>query len=151
LLQQSAGCTPSKQSRSNESITNYLQSVLPSRPYLLYYAVDMAKEFFLGEYEQIVLLAILRLEDSAYGVSIQAEISSCTGRKSTPGALYTTLERLERKGCIASRIGEPTKQRGGRAKCFYRLTKTGRAQLVSAQSAFTRLLSGLDLLGDTNG
>lgn len=118
---------------------------------LLYFVVNigelMGNGFSLGEFEQIVLLAILRLEDSAYGVTIQAEIESCAGRKTTPGALYTTLERLERKGLLCARSGEPTPARGGRAKRFYSVTKEGHARLVDAQSAFRRLLAGLNLLG----
>jgi PadR family transcriptional regulator, regulatory protein PadR len=106
----------------------------------------MTKQLSLGEFEQIVLLAILRLEESAYGVTIQTEIQSCTGRKTTPGALYTTLDRLEQKGLLSSRCGESTPARGGRAKRFYSVTKEGRSRLVSAQAAFHRLLGGLNLL-----
>ena len=69
----------------------------------------------LGEYEQIVLLAILRLGESAYGVTIRSEIAECTGRDPAPGALYTTFDRLQQKGLVASRLGDPTPQRGGRA------------------------------------
>jgi hypothetical protein len=61
----------------------------------------------LGEFEQIVLLATLRLGEQAYGVSIRAEIASCTDREPTPGALYTTLDRLEDKGLVKSRLGDP--------------------------------------------
>ncbi len=59
----------------------------------------------LGEFEQIVLLAILRLGEEAYGVSIRAEIAACTGREPAPGALYTTLDRMEEKGLVCSRMG----------------------------------------------
>ncbi len=104
-----------------------------------------------GEFEQVVLLAILRLEDHAYGVSIGNEIRVCAGRSTTPGAIYTTLERLERKGWIVARCGEATPERGGRAKRFYTVTKSGRAQLVSAQRAFQKLMNGLGLLGESNG
>ncbi len=105
----------------------------------------------LGEFEQVVLLAILRLGDSAYGVAIRAEIEACAGRKTSPGALYTTLERLEQKGLLSARSGEPTPERGGRAKRFYKVTKDGRARLVGAQAAFRRLLAGVDLLGESHG
>jgi DNA-binding PadR family transcriptional regulator len=67
----------------------------------------------LGEFEQIVLLAILRLGQSAYGVTIRREIAVCTGRQPAPGALYTTLERMEQKGLVESWLGDPTPQRGG--------------------------------------
>jgi PadR family transcriptional regulator PadR len=105
----------------------------------------------LGEFEQIVLLAVLRLGDSAYGVSIRAEIESCAGRKTTPGALYTTIDRLEKKGFLSAQIGEPTPERGGRAKRFYQVTPKGRTQLAAAQLAFQRLLGGLNVLGEING
>jgi DNA-binding PadR family transcriptional regulator len=68
----------------------------------------------LGEFEQIVLLAILRLDDDVYGVSIRDEIAGCTDREPSPGALYT-LDRMEDKGLVTSRFGQTTPQRGGRA------------------------------------
>ena len=105
----------------------------------------------LGEFEQIVLLAILRLGVSAYGVSIRAEIETCARRKTTAGSLYTTLERLERKGLVSAWSGEPTPERGGRAKRFYRLTKEGHSRLTDAQATFHRMLAGLKLLGESHG
>jgi PadR family transcriptional regulator PadR len=100
----------------------------------------------LGEFEQIVLLAILRLGDEAYGVSIRDEISTCTGRQPSPGALYTTLSRLEDKRMVRSRNGSPTAERGGRAKRFVSVTKSGQAALVNAQNAYRSLMTGLNLL-----
>ena len=79
----------------------------------------------MGEFEQIVLLAILRVGEDAYGVTIRAEIELCTGRDPAPGALYTTLDRLEDKGFVTSRLGDPTPQRGGRAKRFFTVTPAG--------------------------
>jgi DNA-binding PadR family transcriptional regulator len=101
----------------------------------------------LGEFEQLILLAILRLEDSAYGVSIRQEIVDHARRTVAPGALYTTLERLEAKSLIVSTVGEPTPVRGGRSKRFYHVTKEGRTRLATAQSAFQRMLQGLKLIG----
>lgn len=100
----------------------------------------------LGEFEQIVLLAVLRLGDQAYGVTILAEIAEHTGRNPAPGALYTTLHRMEDKGLITFRDGAPTPERGGRAKRFVTVTREGRDALASAQSAYRSLLQGLDLL-----
>jgi PadR family transcriptional regulator PadR len=111
----------------------------------------MSSNSSLGEFEQIVLLTILRLGDSAYGVSIRNEMETCAGRKATPGALYTTLERLEQKGLLTARSGEPTPERGGRAKRFYKVTKEGRNRLAAAQSAFQRLLRGLTLVEENHG
>ena len=110
----------------------------------------MANPIGLGEFEQIVLLAILRLGDEAYGVTIRQEISACTGREPAPGALYTTLDRMEGKGLVRSWLGESTPQRGGRAKRYFALTKAGRTSLVSAQKAYQSLLNGLDFLGEIN-
>ena len=100
----------------------------------------------LGEFEQIVLLAILRLGDHAYGVTILAEIAAHTGRNPSPGALYTTLHRMEDKGLITFRDGSPTPERGGRAKRFVTVTRPGRYALATAQAAYRSLLEGLDLL-----
>ncbi len=100
----------------------------------------------LGELEQTILLAILRLGTEAYGVSIRREIAECAGREIAPGALYTTLDRLEQKSLLQAREGKPTAERGGRAKRFYTLTRRGRMQLVEAQTSFKRLLEGLELL-----
>jgi DNA-binding PadR family transcriptional regulator len=101
----------------------------------------------LGEFEQVVLLAVLRLGDEAYGVSIRREIARCTRRDPSPGALYTTLERLEEKGLVTSRYGEPTAQRGGRAKRFFTVTGNGVQAVARAQRAYQRLRSGLTLPG----
>ncbi len=104
----------------------------------------------LGEFEQIVLLAVLRLGDEAYGVTILAEIAVRTGRNPSPGALYTTLHRMEDKGLVTFRDGSPTPERGGRAKRFVQVTREGRDALAGAQSAYRSLLEGLDLLPAPN-
>jgi PadR family transcriptional regulator PadR len=104
----------------------------------------------LGEFEQLVLLAILRLDDKAYGVSIRTEITERTGREIAPGALYTTLDRLEEKGMLSSRLGDPTPERGGRSKRFYRVTTKGIQTVTQAQLAFRSLLEGLPLPGVSN-
>src|SRR5215212_6210231 len=89
---------------------------LDGRVYLDNNAVQMTPTLNLGELEQLILLAILRRRDDAYGVTIRAELADRAGRSVAPGALYTALERLETKGLIASRMSDPTPQRGGRAK-----------------------------------
>jgi PadR family transcriptional regulator PadR len=124
---------------------------LAGNPYLFYFVGVMKSASSLGEFEQILLLAILRLDDAAYGISIRDEIAVCAGRKTTPGALYTTLDRLEKKGYVRARFGEPTAERGGRAKRFYKVTREGRSRLIDALSAFHRLLGGLNLLGESHG
>jgi PadR family transcriptional regulator PadR len=99
----------------------------------------------LGEFEQLILLAILRLGDGAYGVSIRAELAERGGRSVAPGALYTALERLEAKHAITSRMGDPTPQRGGRAKRYVTVTPVGKEALARALQAYDRLREGLDL------
>src|SRR5262252_4169745 len=101
----------------------------------------------LGEFEQIVLLAILRLEDSAYGVSIRDEIAARTDRDPAPGALYTTLDRLETKKLVASRYADPTPERGGRSKRYFTVTAAGIKAVAAAQRSYQRLLEGLVLPG----
>ena len=100
----------------------------------------------LGEFEQLILLAILRLGDGAYGVTIRAELAERGGRNVAPGALYTALERLEAKRVITSRMGDPTPQRGGRAKRYVTVTPVGKEALARAVQAYERLLDGLDLM-----
>jgi DNA-binding PadR family transcriptional regulator len=104
----------------------------------------------LGEFEQIVLLAILRLGDGAYGVSIRSEIMKRTDRAPSPGALYLTLDRLEEKGFVASRLGDPTPQRGGRAKRYFSVAKAGAEAVLRAQRAYRSLLEGVKILGDAH-
>ena len=99
----------------------------------------------LGEFEQLILLAILRLRDDAYGVTIRAELAERAGRTVAPGALYTTLERLEIKGLIVSRMSDPTPQRGGRAKRHVTVTAEGMEALTRSVQAYQRLLDGLKL------
>ena len=100
----------------------------------------------LGELEQLLLLAILRLRDDAYGVTIRAELADRAGRNVAPGALYTALDRLEAKGLIASRMSDPTPQRGGRAKRYVTVTTAGVAALTRSVQAYERLLDGLELM-----
>jgi len=107
----------------------------------------MARYSSPGEFEQIVLLAILRLGDNAYGVTIRAEIAACTGRAPAPGALYTTLDRMEEKGLVQSCLGDPTPRRGGRAKRYIVVTRKGRLAVVAAQRSYQNLLRGLRLFG----
>ena len=107
----------------------------------------MASAISLGEFEQIVLLAVLRVGDEAYGVTIRAEIETRIGRAPAPGALYVTLDRLEEKGFVTSRIGDPTPQRGGRAKRFFKVTAAGVEAVARAQRSYQKLLEGLHLPG----
>jgi PadR family transcriptional regulator, regulatory protein PadR len=103
----------------------------------------MSGKKYLGEFEEIVLLAIVQLRDNAYGVSIRQTVEEATRRSTAIGATYSTLERLEQKGFISSRQGEPTPVRGGRAKRYYRLEGAGTQALAEAQRVRDVLRSGL--------
>lgn len=98
----------------------------------------------LGELEQLVMLAILRAGDDAYGVTIQERLHRHVGRRVARGALYTVLDRLERKGLLSSRLGEPLAERGGRARRYFAVTAAGRERLRQARQALQALWQGLD-------
>ena len=98
----------------------------------------------LGEFEAIVLMAILRLDDEAYGMRIQLEIEDRASRRCSYGALYTTLDRLEHKGYVSSSIGDPTPERGGRAKKYFRVESLGRAVLRESYQATRRMAEGIE-------
>jgi len=107
----------------------------------------MSSREYLGEFEQIVLLAILRLGKSAYGVPIRREIEQRTRRAVTVGALYSTLDRLEAKGYVASWFAEPTPERGGRSKRYFRVEPLGLKAAERSRKALAVMLEGLDLQG----
>ena len=97
----------------------------------------------LGEFEQLVLLALVRLSDDGYGVSIHAEIVRRTGRDVSVAAVYKTLDRLEQKGLALSRLGESTAERGGRRKKHFRIQPAGRRALKQALASIRRMTEGL--------
>jgi DNA-binding PadR family transcriptional regulator len=98
----------------------------------------------LGDFEQLVLFGVLRLElqDSAYGAAIRQEIHARSGRDVSINAVYTTLDRLESKGFLTSWVGKPTPQRGGRRRKFYALRPAGAAALRQAYHAITAMADG---------
>jgi DNA-binding PadR family transcriptional regulator len=105
---------------------------------------------YLGEFEQIVLLAILRLGDGAYGVPIRQEIEARAVRRVTIGALYATLDRLEAKGYVRSWFADPTPERGGRAKRYFRVLPEGSAALARSKAMFDNMWKGVRLKGERN-
>jgi PadR family transcriptional regulator, regulatory protein PadR len=105
----------------------------------------MAKGGHLGEFEHVVLLALMRLGDDAYGARIRAEIELATGRSPAIGAVHATLERLERKRLVSSWMGAPTPERGGKAKRHFRIEAAGVEALKHARAALERLHAGLSL------
>ena len=97
----------------------------------------------LGDFEQLVLLALVRLGDRAYGIAIHNEIVERGGRDVTVAAVYKTLERLEDKGFAASALGEATAERGGRRKKYFRVQPAGRRALRHALASLRRMADGL--------
>jgi DNA-binding PadR family transcriptional regulator len=104
----------------------------------------------LGNFELMVLLAVLRVADAAYGVPIARELEETTGREMLLGSVYAALERLEAKGLVASRLGDPTPERGGRAKKYFTLTAKGLREVRDTQRTLVKLWRGLpELHGGT--
>jgi len=99
----------------------------------------------LGEFEQLVLLAVIRVGEDAYGVPIRRAILDRAGRDVSLAAVYKTLTRLEEKGLVLARVGEPTPERGGRRKRYYAVTAAGRRSLRQSVEVLRRMARGLDL------
>jgi PadR family transcriptional regulator, regulatory protein PadR len=113
--------------------TNHAEAPEPSMP-----------DIYLGEFEQVVLLAILRLKDDAYAIPVREEIEARTGRTVARGALYTALERLEAKRCLRSRMSEPLPERGGRSRRYFAVTSAGLSAVRASRRALLQLWSGLE-------
>lgn len=101
-------------------------------------------EAFLGEFEQMVLLAILRRGDDAYGLAIKEELESVAGRSPSSGSLYTTLDRLQQKGLVASRAGDASSDRGGRPRRYLRVTPEGVGALAQSRGRLMALWDGVE-------
>ena len=106
----------------------------------------MAKREFLGGFELLVLLALMRLGDEAYGVPISDAIEESSGREVAIGSVYLTLDRLESKGLVSSRLGEPTAERGGRAKTYFHITAKGLREVRQARRTLMQLWHGVPQL-----
>lgn len=107
----------------------------------------MSSRDYLGEFEHLVILALLRLAGRAYGVTVRQEIEARTGREVSIGAIYATLDRLETKGYVKSQFGEPTPERGGRSKRFFHVTAKGVSAVNRTHRAVQSMSQGLDLIG----
>lgn len=105
----------------------------------------MAKEY-LGNLELMVLLSLIRIGDNAYGVPISLEIEALTGRDVALGSVYAALDRLEKKGFVTSSLGEPTPERGGRAKRYFQITARGVREVRDAQRMLTNMWKNLVVL-----
>jgi len=100
---------------------------------------------FLTRTEEIIMLAIWRLEDNAYGVTIADMLTRISGRKWVLGAVYVPLERLEKKGYISSRFGNATKKRGGRSKRMYKLSRAGLNAMILTRNMEQSLWEGISI------
>jgi len=101
------------------------------------------KDSYLGEFEELVLLAILKLKDNAYGTTVRDALEEATGRSISIGALYATFDRLERKGFVKSWQGEATPERGGRAKRYFDIEPSGREALRLSEKSRRHLVHKL--------
>lgn len=105
----------------------------------------MGKGEFLGEFEQVVLLAVARLQGKGYGVTVRQEIERRAGRDVSVGSVYSTLARLEEKGMVTSWEGEPKPRRGGRARKHFRVEPAGVRALEASREMMDSMWSGLEL------
>src|SRR5580698_1465298 len=103
----------------------------------------MTKRRYLGELELMLLLAVIQLGDDAYGVPISRELEAYRGRDVSVGSIYAALERLETKGLVASSLGDPTPERGGKAKRYFRITKEGLRQIHETRRVLSKLWHAL--------
>ncbi|HSM61420.1 MAG TPA: helix-turn-helix transcriptional regulator [Longimicrobiales bacterium] len=104
----------------------------------------MAKIDNLGEFEQLALLAVMRLGEDAYGARIQEELEEIAGRDAAISAIYITLKRLEAKGMVSSSLGAPTEERGGKARRYFRVEPAGMEALAEARARLLSMWSGLE-------
>jgi DNA-binding PadR family transcriptional regulator len=107
----------------------------------------MGEQTLLGELEQLVLLAIVRLEDRAYAVTIREEIQRQTGFNLSRGSIYVTLERLQQKGYVSSWFADPTPERGGKAKRYFKVRAVALRELSACRSALLKMWDGIEVPG----
>ena len=103
-----------------------------------------SRQNLLGPHEQLILLAVMRIGSEAYGMTIRREVEQRAGRKLSIGAVYTTLDRLQRKGYVKARMGEATMARGGRAKRHFRITASGERALRESYDVLQAMADGLE-------
>ena len=103
----------------------------------------MADRSYLGEFELMILLAVIQLREEAYGVPISRELEAHRGRSVSVGSVYAALERLEAKGLVSSTLGDPTPERGGKAKRYFRITKEGLGQVHETRRVLSKLWHAL--------
>ncbi len=99
----------------------------------------MAERSYLGEFELMILLAVIHLREDAYGVPISRALEKPRGRDVSVGSVYAALERLESKGLVSSSLGDPTPERGGKAKRYFRVTKAGLGQMLATRRVLSEM------------
>jgi DNA-binding PadR family transcriptional regulator len=99
----------------------------------------MTERGYLGEFELMILLAVVHLGDEAYGVPISRELEKHRGRDVSVGSVYAALERLASKGLVSSSLGDPTPERGGKAKRYFRVTKAGLGQMQATRRVLSKM------------
>jgi DNA-binding PadR family transcriptional regulator len=109
----------------------------------LQYREEMRKGAYLGQFELMVLLALIRLGDEAYGVTVANELEQQTGREVVIASVYATLERLQERGLVSSSLGDATPERGGRAKRYFQITGAGLREVRDARQSLMSLWKGL--------
>ena len=119
------------------------RAVISPLPNFFVIIEEMPKANYLGEFELLVMLTVIRLGEEAYGVPISREIERQTGRDVAFGTVYATLERLQEKGFVCSALGDATPERGGRAKRYFRVTATGVRRVRETKQSLIRLWRGL--------
>ena len=128
---------------NSRAVSDYKRTLPYQVGYLLYIVEQMGGRESLGSKELMVLLAVIRLGESAYGVTIFRTLEGATRRGIALASVYAALERLEEKGCVASRLGDPTPERGGRAKRYFRATAKGVREARLMRQALVTLWRGL--------
>jgi DNA-binding PadR family transcriptional regulator len=131
--------------RTIDAAGNYF--CLPAAGDIFILFKEMKERSHLSTFELMVMLALARLGDEAYGVPIASEIEAHSGREVVVGSVYAALDRLETRGLAVSALGEPTPERGGRAKRYFRLTARGLREARAAQRTLTGLWRGIPQLG----
>jgi PadR family transcriptional regulator PadR len=119
--------------------------IAPTLYDLYFFAIveQMSKRNYLGTFELTVMLVLIRLDENAYGLPIAQEIEMKSGREVSLGSIYATLDRLEAKGLVVSKLGEPTPERGGRAKKYFSVTAKGVREVRETQRFLKQLWLGL--------
>ena len=125
---------------------NHPEAAAPTGHNFFVIIEEMSGRNYLGEFELLVMLAVIRLGEGAYGVPISREIEQETGRDVAFGTVYSTLERLQKKGLLRSSLGDATPERGGRAKRYFRATSTGLRTVRETKQSLIRLWRGLQEL-----